>query len=278
MNPSTLLGMLGGLVLLVSILAFTSQDLGAFLNLPGLGIVLGGTVAATLMSYPLSEVLRVFRVFWLVLRNEHYFYRDDLDEIVEVSRLWFSGELAAADDRIEAIRNPFLRAGVQLVIDGTPLEDIDDFLQWRMVQLRRRESAEAQVFRSMAIYAPAFGMLGTLVGLINMLLATQTDDFGIIATNLGVALITTFYGLILANLVFRPIAIKLERRTEERMILMNMVRQGITLMRKGRSPAHIRETLRSFMAQHKDDLRTNTPLPEEGEGAAATEPKGRHDA
>ncbi|MBK1691529.1 motility protein A [Ectothiorhodospira mobilis] len=277
MNPSTLLGMIGGMVLLVSIIAFTSQDLGAFLNLPGLGIVLGGTLAATLMSYPLNEVLRVFRVFWLVLRNEHYFYRDDLNEIVEVSRLWFSGELAAADDRIEAIRNPFLRAGVQLVIDGTPLEDIDDFLQWRMVQLRRRENAEAQMFRSMALYAPAFGMLGTLVGLINMLLATRTDDFVTIAANLGVALITTFYGLILANLVFRPIAIKLERRTAERMILMNMVRQGVTLMRKGRSPAHIRETLRAFMAQHKDDLRTTAPLPGEDDGVTATEPEGRHD-
>ncbi|MFP4079632.1 MAG: motility protein A [Ectothiorhodospira sp.] len=278
MNPSTLLGMIGGLVLLGSIIAFTSQDMGAFLNLPGLGIVLGGTLAATLLSYPLNEVLRVFRVFWLVLRNEHYFYRDDLNEIVEVSRLWFSGELAAADDRIEAIRNPFLRAGVKLVIDGTPLEDIDDFLQWRMVQLRRRENAEAQVFRSMALYAPAFGMLGTLVGLINMLLATRTDDFVTIAANLGVALITTFYGLILANLVFRPIAIKLERRTEERMILMNMVRQGITLMRKGRSPAHIRETLRAFMAEHKDDLRATAPLPEEAGGATATDPESRHDA
>ncbi|MBK1673433.1 chemotaxis protein MotA [Ectothiorhodospira shaposhnikovii] len=255
MNPSTLLGMVGGVVLLASVIAFTSQDLGVFLNLPGLGIVVGGTIAATLLSYPLHEVVRVFRVFLLVLRNERYFFREDMEEIVEVSRLWFSGKLAAVDSRLDGIRNPFLRTGVQLVIDGTPMEDINDLLQWRMSQLRRREHAEAQIFRTMAMYAPAFGMLGTLIGLINMLLATDTNDFAVIAVNLGVALITTFYGLILANLVFKPIAIKLERRTEERMILMNMVLEGVTLMRKGRSPAYIRETLKSFMAHHQDDLR-----------------------
>jgi len=247
--------MLGGIVLLASIIAFSSQDLDVYLNLPGLGIVLGGTIAATLLSYPLHEVIRVFRNFLLVMRKERYHYREDMNEIVDVARLWFAGDLAAVQNRLDQTRNPYLRTGVQLVIDDTPIEDISDLLQWRVARMRAKEQAEAQVFRTMATYAPAFGMLGTLIGLINMLFATKTSDFGIIATNLGVALITTFYGIIFANLLFRPIAIKLERRTEERVMLMNLVLEGVTLMRKGRSPAYIRETLNSFMENHADELR-----------------------
>ncbi len=247
--------MLGGIVLLASIIAFSSQDLDVYLNLPGLGIVLGGTVAATLLSYPLHEVIRVFRNFSLVMRKERYHYREDMNEIVDVARLWFAGDLTAVQNRLDQTRNPYLRTGVQLVIDDTPIEDISDLLQWRVARMRAKEQAEAQVFRTMATYAPAFGMLGTLIGLINMLFATKTSDFAIIAANLGVALITTFYGIIFANLLFRPIAIKLERRTEERVMLMNLVLEGVTLMRKGRSPAYIRETLNSFMENHVDELR-----------------------
>ncbi len=255
MNPSTVLGIIGGLLLLILTVMYTAVDYGVFWNVPGLGIVLGGTLAATLASYPLHEVLRVFRVFIIVLRSERYYAKEDMEEIVEVSRQWFKGNLAAIESRLNEIKNPYLRMGIQLVIDDTPLEDVLDLLQWRMTRLRSKEDAEAQVFRTMAMFAPAFGMLGTLVGLINMLFSMQGNDFEHIGFNLAIALITTFYGIILANLVFKPIAIKLERRTEQRIMLMNMVLEGITLMSKGRSPAYIRETLKSFMARYEDEIR-----------------------
>lgn len=259
MNLSTLLGIIGSLVVFGSVIAFSSQDLHAFLNLPGLGIVLGGTIAATLMSYPFHEVIRVFRAGAHAIREERYDIARDLEEIVQVSRFWYSQNLHGVQQRLEQIRNPFLRTGIQLVIDDTPMDDIQDLLNWRMARLRAREQADAQMFRTMATYAPAFGMLGTLIGLINLLLTTETDDFTIIAVNLGIALITTFYGILLANLVFRPIAIKLERRTEGRVVLMTMVLEGIMLMRKGRSPGYIRETLRSFMENHRDEIRQTEP-------------------
>jgi chemotaxis protein MotA len=255
MNPATVLGMIGGIFLLTVTVALTAKDYSVFWNLPGLAIVLGGTVAATLVSYPLHEVLRVFRVFIIVLRHERYYAKEDMEEIVAVSRQWFKGNLAAIESRLDEIRNPYLRMGIQLVIDDTPLDDILTLLQWRMTRLRAKETAEAQVFRTMAMYAPAFGMLGTLVGLINMLFGMEGSDFERIGVNLGIALITTFYGIILANLVFKPIAIKMERRTEQRVMLMNMVLEGITLMSKGRSPAYIRETLKSFMARYEDEIR-----------------------
>ncbi|MFO7954390.1 motility protein A [Thioalkalivibrio sp.] len=268
MNLSTLLGILGSLLVFGSVIAFSSQDLDAFLNLPGLGIVLGGTIAATLMSYPFHEVMRVFRAGANAIREERYDVTQDLEEIVQVSRYWFSQNLRRIQDRLDQIRNPFLRTGIQLVIDDTPMDDVSDLLNWRMARLRAREQADAQMFRTMATYAPAFGMLGTLIGLINLLLTTESDDFTVIAVNLGIALITTFYGILLANLVFRPIAIKLERRTEERVVLMTMVLEGIMLMRKGRSPGYIRETLRSFMENHSDEIRQ---APRDDEDPAAPE-------
>ncbi|WP_018140069.1 motility protein A [Thioalkalivibrio sp. ALJ7] len=263
MNLSTLLGIVGSLLVFGSVIAFSSQDYDAFLNLPGLGIVLGGTIAATLMSYPFHEVMRVFRAGANAIREERYDVAQDLEEIVQVSRYWFSQNLRRIQDRLDQIHNPFLRTGIQLVIDDTPMDDVSDLLNWRMARLRAREQADAQMFRTMATYAPAFGMLGTLIGLINLLLTTENDDFTVIAVNLGIALITTFYGILLANLVFRPIAIKLERRTEERVVLMTMVLEGIMLMRKGRSPGYIRETLRSFMENHSDEIRQTVPNGEE---------------
>ncbi|WP_018995302.1 motility protein A [Thioalkalivibrio sp. ALJ2] len=269
MNLSTLLGIIGSLLVFGSVIAFSSQDLHAFLNLPGLGIVLGGTIAATLMSYPFHEVVRVFRAGAHAIREERYDIASDLEEIVQVSRYWYSQNLRGVQQRLEQVQNPFLRTGIQLVIDDTPMDDIQDLLNWRMARLRAREQADAQMFRTMATYAPAFGMLGTLIGLINLLLTTETDDFTIIAVNLGIALITTFYGILLANLVFRPIAIKLERRTEGRVVLMTMVLEGIMLMRKGRTPGYIRETLRSFMENHRDEIRqtesNGEPDPDEAE-------------
>lgn len=261
MNPSTLLGMVIGTLLLVIVLAFTAHDLGAFLNVPGLALVLGGTLAATLISYPLDEVLRVFHIFSIVMGREHVHAQEDLQEIVDVTRMWVRGEIDEVEQHLEEIRNPFLKMGLSLIVEDTPMDDVMDLLRWRIYRLRAREAAEAQIFRSMAMYAPAFGMLGTLVGLINMLLSVEASDFSSISLNLGIALVTTFYGILLANLLFKPIAIKMERRSEQRVMLMNMVMEGINLMSKGRSPRYIQETLNSFMARFADEIYQHEPTP-----------------
>ncbi|ABI57417.1 motility protein A [Alkalilimnicola ehrlichii MLHE-1] len=255
MNPSTTIGMLGGLGMLVTVLFFAAEEPAAFINLPGLAIVLGGTFAATFLSYPLKEVLRVFGLFGIVLRNERLYTRDDMEELIQISRLWLRGDIRAVEAALDKVSNPFLRTGVQLLIDLTPEEDILDLLQWRISRLRARERAEAQLFRVMASFAPAFGMIGTLVGLINMMFILDQGDIALIGQHMAVALLTTFYGILLANMVFKPIAVKLERRTEQRVVLMNMVLQGISMMCQKRNPTLMRETLNSFMAHYKDEIR-----------------------
>lgn len=158
------------------------------------------------------------------------------------------------EKQLEQVANPFLKTGLQLVVDLTPEEDILDLLQWRISRLRAKEHAEAQLFRVMASYAPAFGMLGTLVGLVNLMFLLGDGDMTAIGRQMAIALMTTFYGVLLANLVFKPVAVKLERRTEQRVVLMNMVMQGIAMMSNKRSPALIRETLNSFMAHYHDEI------------------------
>jgi len=142
-----------------------------------------------------------------------------------------------------------------LVIDNTPPGEIVNILQWRIKRLREQERAEAHIFHTMSIYAPAFGMFGTLVGMVNMLYGMNGPDLLNVGHNMAVALMTTLYGLVLSNLIFKPIAIKVERRTEKRAMIMRMIVEGTIMLAGNRSPVFIRETLKSFSAQHDDELR-----------------------
>ena len=254
LNPSTLIGMIASALFMGVILLFAADDPGKFVDLPSLAIVFGGTLAATFLSYPLREIKRVLPLVVQVMRQERLDSVREIEELVRMSRLWIAGDLRAVERALPSVSNPFLRTGVQLIIDRTPEDEIVDLLQWRIAHLRSREMAEAAIFRTMASYAPAFGMVGTLLGLINLMDLVGAGDLGAIGRQLAVALMTTFYGVLLANLVFKPVAVKLVRRTEERLVTMNMVLEGISMMCAGRSPSMMRETLKAFVAQFDDEM------------------------
>lgn len=254
MNPSTLIGIIASVVLLGVVIFFSAAEPTLFVDLPSLAVVLVGTLAATVISYPLREVVRIFGLLGTVLRNERLYTKTDMEDLIQISKVWITGDIRAVESALESISNPFLKTGVQLVIDMTPEEDIMELLQWRISRLRAKEYAEAQLFRVMAGFAPAFGMLGTLIGLVNLMFLLGDGDMTAIGQQMALALLTTFYGVLLANLVFKPVAVKLERRTEQRIVLMNMILQGISMMSQKRSPALMRETLNSFMTQYDDEI------------------------
>jgi len=274
MNPSTLIGIVVALATLATALAFSATDLALYVNLPGLVVVLGGTCAALFISYPLREVVRVFALVRTVFRSEQLDSRRDIDELVAMAQLWMNDDVHKVEQALHKVSNPFLRTGVQLVIDHTPEDQIVELLQWRIARLRAREHAEAQMFRIMAGFAPAFGMLGTLVGLINLMTVLGSGDMVLIGQQLAVALMTTFYGILLANLVCKPIAVKLERRTEQRLMLMNMVLQGIAMMCARRGPAVVRETLNSFMMHFEDEVYDGGPAAKPAKSAKPAKPAG----
>jgi chemotaxis protein MotA len=254
LNPSTLIGILASVLFMGVIVLFGADDPRKFIDLPSIAIVLGGTLAATFLSYPMREIRRILPMIAQVLRQERLETQHAIEEVVALSRLWMRGELHAVERALPQVSNPFLRTGVQMIIDRTPEDEIVDLLQWRIAHLRSREMAEAAIFRGMATYAPAFGMVGTLLGLINLMDLVGAGDLGKIGSQLAVALMTTLYGVLLANLIFKPIAVKLERRTEQRLVVMNMVLEGISMMCAGRSPSLMRETLKAFVAQFDDEM------------------------
>jgi chemotaxis protein MotA len=254
LNPSTLIGTIASVLFMAIILLFGADDPAKFVDVPSIAIVLGGTLAATFLSYPLREIRRVLPLIAQVFRQERLETQHDIEEVVAISRMWMRADLQAVERALPQIGNPFLRTGVQMIIDRTPEDEIIDLLQWRIAHLRSREMAEAGIFRGMASFAPAFGMVGTLIGLINLMDLVGAGDLSVIGSQLAVALMTTLYGVLLANLLFKPIALKLERRTEQRLVVMNMVLEGISMMCAGRSPSLMRETLKAFVAQFDDEM------------------------
>nr|WP_305906767.1 MotA/TolQ/ExbB proton channel family protein [Methylomarinum sp. Ch1-1]MDP4519473.1 MotA/TolQ/ExbB proton channel family protein [Methylomarinum sp. Ch1-1] len=253
-NYSTTIGILLSLALLIFIIAYAANDPDTFINFPGLTIVLGGTLAAAFLSYPLRDIKQAIKSIKRVFFYDSLNPQREADEIIAVAKMWFQHDTAAIENVIDNINNPYLKTSFQLIVDNTPVEDILALLKWRISRLRAKERAESSIFHSMASFAPAFGMLGTLVGLINMLQIIEIKDISSITANMAVALTTTFYGLMLANLMFNPIAIKLERRTEQRIMLMSMLMEGITLIAERRNPSFIRETLSSFIVHYEDEL------------------------
>lgn len=254
-NLSTLIGLGAALLLLALCVVVYAPVPSRYFNLPGLGIVLGGTLAATFISYPLGEVGRILPLLRAVFGSERRYDQRDIDELSEIARLWMQEDVRKVESAVEKVSNPFLRTGVQLVINQTPEDQTIELLHWRIARLRAREHAQAQMFRVMAGFAPAFGMLGTVIGLVNMMDLMAGGDMSVLGPQLAVALMTTFYGLLFANLVFKPVALKLERRTEQRIVVMNMILQGISMMYEKRGPAVLRETLQSFLDYDQDDDR-----------------------
>ncbi len=253
-NYSTALGIVFSLILISFIVFYAANNPLTFLNIPGLTIVILGTIAAAFLSYPLRDIKQGMRSVKMIFYYESLNPQKEADEITAVAKMWFQRDSIAIENVIDSIHNPYLKTSFQLIVDKTPVDDILALLKWRIARLRAKEKAESNIFYSLAAYAPAFGMLGTLVGLINMLQIIELKDISSITSNMAVALITTFYGLLFANLIFNPIAVKLERRTEQRIMIMSMVMEGITLIAERRSPSFIRETLNAFMASYDNEL------------------------
>lgn len=255
MDFSTIAGIVAGIGLIALSIFLSAADPGVFINLPGLVMVFGGTAAATLISFPLSELRKIKIALGKVFHRNDYSIRDDIYEIAHAARFRRHGNLARIDERLSNIENPFLRTAIQLVIDNTPIDEIINILQWRIKRLREKEQSEAQIFYTMASYAPAFGMFGTLVGMVNLLYGMNGSGSSDVGLHMAVALMTTLYGVLLANLILKPVAIKLERHTEKRTMIMHMIIEGTIMLAGDRGPKFIHETLQSLAAQHDDELR-----------------------
>ena len=260
MKKSTVIGLAGGGVLVLGMMLLAPQHIGVFFNIPGLIVVLGGTLAATVVSRPIADVMRVLRSLPELATDEPLSAEGEIEQLLRVAEWYRRGNLRAAEMELASVANPFLRSGMQLVIDQGPLQDLTKVLQWRIAGLRQREMADAQILRTMATLAPAFGMLGTLFGLVHMLSELGHSGLQQIGSTMAFAMATTLYGLLAANLVLKPLAIKMERRTQQRLALMNMLHEGILLLYDRCHPTMIRETLDAYLAHQQDEAYQATRL------------------
>ncbi|PID42877.1 MAG: chemotaxis protein MotA [Proteobacteria bacterium] len=249
-------GFATGLIIIVLGVFFSAAEPLEFLNVTGLIIVVGGLAAALFASYPISEIKRAFVQAKAVRKELELDDGKEIDQLFMFAVLIRRNNLRAAEYQLESIKNSFVKTGIQCLLDRVPAEEISAILNWRITKLKTEENVAARVFHSLSVYAPAFGMVGTLIGLVNMMLVMEQKSFDLVGANLAIALVTTFYGLLLANLVFKPVATKLERRTERRIIHMTMLLRGILLIAEGKTPAVVRDQLHTFTAHYDDELRS----------------------
>ena len=253
MRPWSLIGLAIGCSVLILAVVLTAHDPLMFLNLPGLALVVGGTLAATLTSYSFAEIGNATRALIFNSGSDDDKDHLGLEDIIRVARIMKTDGVRAAETAIDKVHSPFLRTGLQLVIDGAPSRQVLEVLEWRIARLQSHGQSQADVFNIMAVYAPAFGMVGTLLGLVNMLrdVGGGIDEVG---ASLSVALVTTFYGIVLANAVFKPLAVCLRRRAQDRMAVLSVAQEALVILADQHSIAQLKYCLSSFVDPDDPDL------------------------
>jgi chemotaxis protein MotA len=254
---SNLAGVIVGLTFLVSAVVLSAENPMAFVNIPGLLIVFGGTLTAILVSVPFKDAINALKEARVVIDPLTMNLNGEVNKILHFSKLGFRQQFDQLDNDIGRLRDPFLQRGLQMVRDGRSIEDIMSFLNWKISQYRAKEAGVINLFRSMATFAPAFGMVGSLLGLVNMLQGLGSGVLASITSDMAIALVTTFYGLLLANLVFKPIASKLEQRRNQHVLALNLLSEGVALIHQNRTPSVVRDTLMSFLQEQDNEVSQN---------------------
>lgn len=250
MDITSILGLVLGAVLIVFGIGFDS--LGNFVDPPSLLIVFGGSLAAVIASYPLSSLKSVVRHTGMLLSGKKYDPAVVIDQLVDMAQIARKNGLLALEEKANALEDPFFKQAVMLVVDAMEAEKVREMLEGSVENMAARHEECAGIWMKGAAYAPAFGMIGTLIGLINMLKGMDvTSGGGNIGQDMSVALITTFYGCILANLIYQPIGKKLSVRNEEEILYKQIIIEGVLGIQTGDNPKNLKERLVSFLDTKK---------------------------
>ena len=244
MDIATILGVISAFGL-VCIAIFMGGGIELFVNIPALMIVVGGTLGATMINYPLRDVFGVFNVVKKALFARNISVTELIKRFVVYAQKSRKEGILALENEIKEVNDEFLKKGVQLAIDGLEPQEISDILETEVEFVRSRHQLGAEIFSTMGAYAPALGMIGTLIGLVQML---QTmDDPSRIGPAMAVALLTTFYGSIMANIICLPISGKLKTRSKEEVLTKEMAIQGIVSLSNGDNPRILEQKLQAFI-------------------------------
>ena len=243
MDIGSIVGAVLGWVLVI--LSIVMGGGSGFFNVPSLLVTVGGAIAATLIHYPLPRVMAVMGVARKALLHKGHEYVALFKQITDYAvRARRDGMLALEED-IEKIEDPFMKKGFQMAVDGSTTEIIRNVLEEDLRSMQERHLVGQGIFKALGSYAPAFGMIGTLIGLVAML--SNMSDPSSLGAGMAVALLTTLYGAMVANLVALPTAGKLEQRSAEEVALKTMIIEGVIAIQEGHSPRIVEEKLRAFI-------------------------------
>lgn len=255
----TLIGLLAGITIIVIGILQSGGKLFWFFSFNSILIVVGGTLAATMVNLPLKAVRNIFNILKNVFKGEVYDYVGIINEIVEKAQKARKDGLLSLEADLPNMREGFFKNGIELAINERESSRLRTFLNLEMNNITSRHIAGQELFLYMGSYAPAFGMLGTVLGLIVMMnnfagsgeevsaSYDVSEKFAQLLSGMGLALITTFYGVFMANMIFLPIGGKLKRISENEMMLKNIVVEGIISIHAREHPLLIKEKLMTFV-------------------------------
>ena len=247
MDFATVIGIIGGFGLVI-IAMVSGGGFSWFIDWPSAMIVLGGTFGAVLINYPISDLLGVIKVAKNAFRGKKQQADIVIHRLVEMSKVSRRDGLLSLQRQVQENkeRDPFLIKAINLVIDGVDPLHVSEIMQTELDSLAERHRLGAEIFITMGNFAPAMGLIGTLIGLVQML--KQMNSPGTIGPAMAVALITTFYGVILANLIFLPIAGKLKTKSSQELLLKQLIINGILSIQSGDNPRVLEQKLHSYIA------------------------------
>lgn len=210
-------------------------------------IVFGGVLASTVVSYPLNVLKNLTKIIKNAFKAKKVDFNSDVENIIKIANIARREGILALEETISNMDDPFLKKGIMLIIDGSDPELVRSILETELTFIKERHTLGQAVLNSMSSYSPAYGMIGTLIGLINML--RRLEDPGSLGPAMATALITTFYGVILANLIFTPLSKKLGVISDEEYLRKELILEGILSVNDGENPRIIREKLNAFLSK-----------------------------
>jgi len=245
MDLTTVIGTVLCVGLLLWALTSGGTPLSLFVDVPSLVMVAGGTVAVTMMAFRGGDLKGLVKV---IMRS--YLFKlpspgEEIERIIAYASLARKEGLLALESKLEELDDQFFSKGVQLVIDGFSADTVRDIMDLELEWQNQRHAAGKKMLDSMGSMAPAFGMIGTLVGLVKML--ANLADPSSIGAGMAIALLTTFYGAVLANTIFIPLSGKLDVRAKEEGLLRELMIEGIVAIQSGEKPQLIKEKLKGFL-------------------------------
>jgi chemotaxis protein MotA len=254
-SPSTLIGITAGVGLFVAAVISSTENYTMFISVASGMMVVGSTFAASLISFSFLEVMHALRAMIQTILSSNTtqsHLRDLVKRFGELSMIYRDGGITALEDALTKKERGdfFLSQGVELMGAGYKQTDIRIIMGDTMDSHWQRQTLEAKILNTMGVYAPGFGMVGTIVGLIIML-DNMGGDMASLGKGLALALLTTLYGVLLANLLFKPTAAQVTEKQEQEYFRHQMITDGFVLLAEKRDPLLIQDRLNAYVSPAK---------------------------